>query len=95
MLKASLGLILLSSVASATELVFSERAASGPDACPGYTVKNPKTTSSTFTADLKLAGTACNVYGPDLKNLKLSVTYETGTPLEYLRSDVTNLDHSQ
>lgn len=46
--------------------------------CPGYKASNVKTTSSSLTADLSLAGKACNAYGDDLKNLKLSVVYETG-----------------
>lgn len=47
-------------------------------ACPGYTATNVKTTSSGLTADLTLAGKACNVYGTDLKNLVLEVSYDTG-----------------
>jgi len=47
--------------------------------CPGYKAANVKTTSSSLTADLSLAGPACNVYGDDLTSLTLSVDYETGT----------------
>ena len=47
-------------------------------ACPGYKASNVKTTSSGLTADLSLAGRACNVYGDDLTSLKLSVVYESG-----------------
>ena len=46
--------------------------------CPGYKANNVKTSSTGLTADLKLAGDACNVYGTDLDNLVLEVTYETG-----------------
>ena len=46
--------------------------------CPGYKASNVKTTSSSLTADLTLAGPACNVYGTDLTDLTLSVVYETG-----------------
>jgi hypothetical protein len=46
--------------------------------CPGYKASNIKTTSSSLTADLSLAGRACNVYGTDLTDLTLSVVYETG-----------------
>lgn len=49
--------------------------------CPGYKSSNVKTTASTLTADLSLAGSACNVYGTDLTNLTLQVVYETGKPL--------------
>jgi alpha-glucosidase len=46
--------------------------------CPGYKASNVKTTGSSLTADLKLAGAACNVYGDDLASLTLEVVYETG-----------------
>lgn len=48
------------------------------DACPGYTASNVVTTDSTLTADLTLAGDACNVYSDDIKDLKLLVEYQTG-----------------
>lgn len=51
--------------------------ASELDACPGYTATNVKTTSHSLTANLHLAGPACNVYGSDLTALNLQVTYET------------------
>jgi hypothetical protein len=47
------------------------------DACPGYTASNVRTTAYSLSADLNLAGPACNVYGPDLRSLGLKVTYET------------------
>lgn len=46
--------------------------------CPGYKASNVKTDSSSLTADLSLAGAACNVYGDDLSSLTLKVVYETG-----------------
>jgi len=49
------------------------------DACPGYSAQNVKVQGSGLSADLVLASTACNVFGPDVSKLKLSVTYETGT----------------
>ena len=48
------------------------------EACPGYKASNIKTSSVGLTADLKLAGAPCNVYGTDLDHLVLEVTYETG-----------------
>jgi alpha-glucosidase len=48
------------------------------DSCPGYTVSNVQQTQGTITADLTLAGAACNVYGTDIENLKLLVEYQTG-----------------
>ena len=47
------------------------------DDCPGYTVSNVEQGDQILTADLTLAGTACNVYGEDLTDLKLLVEYQT------------------
>lgn len=47
--------------------------------CPGYSASNVKITDSGLTAELTLAGKACNAYGDDVKDLVLEVTYETGT----------------
>ena len=49
------------------------------DACPGYKAINVESHGSTLTANLTLAGQACNVFGTDVQQLKLEVTYETGT----------------
>ncbi|ORY19588.1 glycosyl hydrolases family 31-domain-containing protein [Clohesyomyces aquaticus] len=49
--------------------------------CPGYAVSNTQDDGSRFTADLSLAGSACNVYGEDLTDLKLEVEYQTTTRL--------------
>jgi alpha-glucosidase len=54
------------------------------DACPGYSASNVTINGSSLTADLTLAGTACNVFGTDITNLKLEVTYETSTYPSYL-----------
>ncbi|WQF87535.1 Putative glycoside hydrolase family 31, galactose mutarotase-like domain superfamily [Colletotrichum destructivum] len=43
--------------------------------CPGYTASHIQTTSHGFTADLDLAGSACNVYGNDVEALSLVVEY--------------------
>lgn len=48
------------------------------DSCPGYEASNVQNTGNSLTADLTLAGPACNAYGDDLVDLRLSVTYETG-----------------
>ncbi|KAI1357563.1 glycosyl hydrolases family 31-domain-containing protein [Xylaria arbuscula] len=47
------------------------------DDCPGYTVSNVVESDGKLTADLSLAGTACDVYGTDLTDLKLLVEYQT------------------
>ncbi|KAB5595830.1 Alpha-glucosidase [Ceratobasidium theobromae] len=46
-----------------------------PDSCKGYTAKNVRTNSNGLTADLTLAAN-CGIYGPDIQQLKLEVTYE-------------------
>jgi alpha-glucosidase len=48
------------------------------DNCPGYKASNVVKGDSYLTADLQLAGTACNVYGDDIEHLKLLVEYQTG-----------------
>ncbi len=63
--------------------------------CPGYKASNVQTTANGLTADLSLAGQACNAYGDDLRNLKLTVSYETGTrapliSLSVLRASLTH-----
>lgn len=44
--------------------------------CPGYTASNVVETTNGFTADLTLAGSACNVYGNDIEDLTLRVEYQ-------------------
>lgn len=66
----------LSGLALLPLLVVAQSATPNLDSCPGYSATNVKQTSSTLTADLVLAGAACNAYGPDLTKLKLQVEYE-------------------
>lgn len=48
------------------------------DRCPGYRATNiVRTSPNSFTAELKLAGRPCNVYGNDVELLNLTVEYET------------------
>lgn len=78
-------------VAAASALV--ARDAPSDDAlasCPGYSASNVKTTATSLSADLSLAGPACNVYGDDLLNLTLEVTYETATRLHVKIQDAAN-----
>ena len=51
------------------------------DDCPGYAASNVVTTDTGITADLNLAGNACNVFGYDLGALKLQVEYQTSTSI--------------
>lgn len=59
-------------------------------ACPGYTASNIVKTASGLTADLTLAGEACNVYGSDLQDLTLEVSYDTETRLHVKIQDAAN-----
>lgn len=51
---------------------------SGLSGCKGYAARNVRETGKGVTATLKLNGRGCAVYGPDLKELTLTVEYETG-----------------
>ncbi|PNP42332.1 hypothetical protein TGAMA5MH_06014 [Trichoderma gamsii] len=59
-------------------------------ACPGYNASNVRVTPTGVTADLTLAGAACNVYGTDLPNLILQVTYQTADRVHVLIQDKGN-----
>ncbi|KEF56297.1 alpha-glucosidase [Exophiala aquamarina CBS 119918] len=58
-----------------------EDAPNAQDHCPGYTASSVKTSSAGLTAQLALAGPACNVYGTDIDNLELTVEYQTSSRL--------------
>ncbi|PNY25265.1 alpha/beta-glucosidase agdC [Tolypocladium capitatum] len=60
------------------------------DACPGYQASNVQTSDSGLTADLQLAGPACNTYGTDLVNLTLTVQYETDDRIHVKIEDQAN-----
>lgn len=47
-----------------------------PNSCPGYAASNVVQSDSGLTADLTLAGTACNAYSDDITDLKLVVEYQ-------------------
>jgi alpha-glucosidase len=72
-------LLLLAVAAIVTAEILAPQRASNPLVnCPGYNASNVKTTSSSLTADLTLAGAACNTYGEDITQLVLQVVYEAG-----------------
>jgi alpha-glucosidase len=74
-----LGLVTLAGyvIAAPAPLELVERDGTSVDDCPGYEASNVKKTDSSITADLTLAGDACDVYSADLKDLKLLVEYQT------------------
>lgn len=78
MVRLQLVVLLLATAASASSLIPRGSSNDPLASCPGYKASNIKVDSSGLTADLKLAGTACNVYGTDLTDLTLEVVYETG-----------------
>lgn len=49
------------------------------DDCPGYKASNVVRGDNSVTADLTLAGSACNLYSPDLIDLKFLAEWQTGT----------------
>lgn len=57
------------------------KAVDAQELCPGYTATNVKTTDGGLTADLSLAGKACNVYGTDIEHLSLTVEYQASDRL--------------
>ncbi|RAL61331.1 hypothetical protein DID88_009467 [Monilinia fructigena] len=92
-------LLLTATTVSAATLDFQSRATRSDtnsilpfSECPGYTASNIKTTSSSLSADLTLAGPACNTYGADLKQLTLKVVYETGPESVLPRPAESNVD---
>jgi hypothetical protein len=78
------GLLALGTAVPALAGSLVQRQSSSLEGCPGYTASNLQDDGSRVTADLSLAGAACNVYGEDLTDLKLEVEYQTGT-LRWLR----------
>ncbi|KAJ8126578.1 hypothetical protein O1611_g7060 [Lasiodiplodia mahajangana] len=85
-------LLFLAAAASATALVGRDYpTTSDPlSACPGYAASNVKTTASGLTASLTLAGKGCGVYGTDLKNLVLEVSYDSDSRLHVKIQDAAN-----
>ncbi|KAL6803531.1 glycoside hydrolase family 31 protein [Trichoderma sp. SZMC 28012] len=83
--------LLYAGLASAAALFHRDDAVAGSvDSCPGYKASNVRVSPTGVTADLTLAGAACNVYGTDLKNLILQVTYQTEDRLHVLIQDKDN-----
>lgn len=56
--------------------IYDPTAPNAQNVCPGYTASNVANIKQGFTADLNLAGPACNVYGNDISALYLTVEYQ-------------------
>ncbi|KAM3443250.1 hypothetical protein MY4824_000553 [Beauveria thailandica] len=83
--------LFLPGLASAVSVLSRENTSSSAlEQCPGYTASNVQTTDTGLTAELSLAGKACNVYGDDLNDLILQVTYETDNRLHVKIQDAGN-----
>lgn len=83
----------MAAAASAAAVAGSHYPTGGSDplsACPGYSASNIKTTASGLTADLTLAGEGCDVYGTDLEDLVLEVSYDTDSRLHVKIQDAAN-----
>ncbi|KAL2071530.1 hypothetical protein VTL71DRAFT_12765 [Oculimacula yallundae] len=85
------GLVVLAVTAVSSSSILSRASKDPLDACPGYKASNIKTSASTLTADLTLAGTACNAYSDDLKDLTLEVVYETNDRIHIKIQDAGDL----
>ncbi|EPT05586.1 hypothetical protein FOMPIDRAFT_1034256 [Fomitopsis schrenkii] len=58
--------------------------------CPGYTLNSLSETKTGLTAQLTLAGDACNAFGTDIVDLTLQVTYDTNERLHVNIFDTAN-----
>jgi len=63
---------------AATSQLIVRRNTPNLDACRGYVASAIQTDLTGLTAQLHFVNGSCNVYGPDLQTLSLSVTYQTG-----------------
>ncbi|GJE89250.1 glycoside hydrolase family 31 protein [Phanerochaete sordida] len=72
---------------------FAERASElslNVSSCPGYALSALHETKTGLTAQLTLAGPACNAFGRDVANLTLEVTYDSDTRLHVNIFDTAN-----
>lgn len=61
--------------------ILDPKAVDPQDVCPGYKGSNVQETERKITADLTIAGQACNVYGNDIADLTLTVEYQSDSRL--------------
>ncbi len=61
--------------------IYNPQAPNAQNRCSGYRARNVRTSSTGLTANLRLAGHPCNVYGTDVRNLVLRVEYQTDSRL--------------
>ncbi|KAH7909433.1 glycoside hydrolase family 31 protein [Hygrophoropsis aurantiaca] len=58
--------------------------------CPGYTLEALTESETGLSAQLNLAGAACNAFGMDVTNLTIDVTYESQTRVHVKIYDTAN-----
>lgn len=75
-------------VAAASARAIASRQTNDTCVSSGYSASNVQQSGTGLSADLSLAGPACNSYGKDIESLRLTVTYDTGMLLE-----VDHIDH--
>ena len=77
--------------------IYNPKAPVAQNLCPGYRASNLQASSTGLTASLTLAGNACNVYGTDIRQLKLKVEYQTNSRLHVniQPSHITSQNQSQ
>ncbi|TFK70865.1 hypothetical protein BDN72DRAFT_896086 [Pluteus cervinus] len=68
--------------------------ASNVSSCPGYRLQQLQQTSTGLHARLTLAGPECNLFGADIHDLSIDVTYETKTRLHVKISDTANKQYT-
>ncbi|KAI5776670.1 glycosyl hydrolases family 31-domain-containing protein [Geopyxis carbonaria] len=72
--------LLLAALAAATPVT--ERALTAKvEKCGGYAARNVRRSDTSLSADLKLVGKGCAVYGKDLERLRLEVNYDSNERL--------------
>ncbi|KZW02531.1 hypothetical protein EXIGLDRAFT_414033 [Exidia glandulosa HHB12029] len=81
-------LSLLQLCALATQDVQLAQRAATPDDCAGYNARNMHQTAHSLSADLvRILAGACALYGEDIPNLKLTVSYEDSSRLHVKIAD--------
>lgn len=77
--------------------VQNKTAVNAQEVCPGYKASNVKRNACGLTAQLALAGNACNVYGTDIDMLNMTVQYQSKDRLNVeigpSHVDSTNASH--
>ena len=74
-------------VAAASARAIAPRQTNDTCVSSGYSASNVQQSGTGLSADLSLAGPACNSYGKDIENLRLTVSFDTGMLLEVYHVD--------